>query len=33
MRAVNINLQVNLQGLQGKVRSGERGPAAIFWSK
>lgn len=33
MRAVNVNLSVNLQGLQGKVRSGERRPSAIFWSK
>jgi hypothetical protein len=33
MRAVNVNLEVNLQALQGKVQSGEPRPGAIFWSK
>lgn len=33
MRAVNVNLEVNLQALQDKVQSGEPRPGAIFWSK
>lgn len=33
MRAVNVNLEVNLQALQDKVQSGEARPGAIFWSK
>ena len=33
MGAVNVNREVNLQALQGKVQYGEPRPGAIFWSK
>ena len=32
-QAVNVQLEVNLQALQGKVHYGEPMPGAIFWSK